>query len=209
MTSTPTATPTPSATIDNDDDNVDDEIEGGVPNPDGSGTGDGNRDGKDDNQQANVTSLPNAGEDDGYMTLESPAGTSLTDVTASAFSGDTPSGIDFPQGLLSFNITGLSAGESLTLTLLLQDVEQAPTSYWKFGPTSDEQSDHWYDFSYDGKTGAELSSDDYGNTLITLHLTDGGRGDADLTANGTLIDPGAPSMPGGASYQLYLPVINR
>jgi hypothetical protein len=59
------------------------------------------------------------------------------------------------------------------------------------------------------RTGAELSRDDYGHTLITLQLTDGGRGDAELNANGTLIDPGAPSMPGGTSYQLYLPVINR
>ena len=59
---------------DPDADGVPDEVEDAAPNG-----GDGNDDGTPDNQQANVTSLPNA-VDDQYVTLVSPPGTTLADV---------------------------------------------------------------------------------------------------------------------------------
>jgi hypothetical protein len=42
---------------------------------------------------------------------------------------------------------------------------------------------------FDGTTGAEIA----GN-LITLHFQDGARGDADVTADGVVTDPGAPAL---------------
>ncbi len=57
-----------------------------------------------------------------------------------------------------------------------------------FGPTVDNTVPHWYEFRYDGATGAEI----VGNTII-LHYVDGGRGDADLdNANGVI-----KASPGG------------
>jgi hypothetical protein len=40
---------------------------------------------------------------------------------------------------------------------------------------------------YDGTTGAVINGNE-----ITLHLVDGKRGDHDLTANGEIVEPGAP-----------------
>lgn len=59
---------------------------------------------------------------------------------------------------------------------------------FQYGPTVDDTSDHWYLFDYDGNTGAEID----GN-IITLHFTDGARGDADLAENSQIRDLGAPA----------------
>ena len=86
-------------------------------------------------------------------------------------------------------MTGLSVGEAFTVSLILHGNQSAPTTFWKYGPTPDNNSDHWYEFSYNGTTGAQIS----GN-IITLHFVDGERGDSDLSANGQLSDPGAPAI---------------
>ena len=62
-------------------------------------------------------------------------------------------------------------------------------TYYKYGPTPNNTTNHWYEFLYDGQTGAEIS----GN-VITLHFVDGKRGDDDLTANGIIVDVGAPAV---------------
>src|SRR5262249_35858589 len=43
--------------------------------------------------------------------------------------------------------------------------------------------------TFDGTTGAEIK-----DNVITLHLVDGGRGDADGIANGRIVDPGGPGV---------------
>src|SRR5262249_16954224 len=53
---------------------------------------------------------------------------------------------------------------------------------------------HWFNFTFDGSTGATFSTDAQGRTVITLHFVDGQRGDGDLTANGVIVDPGAPAL---------------
>ena len=58
-----------------------------------------------------------------------------------------------------------------------------------YGPTPDNASPHWYEFKFDGQTGAEFS----GNN-VALHFVDGARGDADLTENGQISDLGAPGI---------------
>jgi hypothetical protein len=113
----------------------------------------------------------------------------LVNVTAmdSPSASDSPEEVDFPQGFFDIQANGLAMGESIQISLTLHTGE-TPTAYWKFGPTADDASDHWYLFDYDGNTGAEID----GN-IITLHFTDGARGDADLAENGQIRDPGAPA----------------
>jgi hypothetical protein len=74
--------------------------------------------------------------------------------------------------------------------------EQRLDTYYKFGPTRDNQTAHWYEFLYDGTTGAELidNDGDGGIERIVLHLLDGERGDSDLAFNGTIVDPGGPAI---------------
>jgi hypothetical protein len=80
-------------------------------------------------------------------------------------------------------------------------VDATPTTYYKYGPTPNDPTDHWYEFMYDDQTltGAEIS----GN-VVTLHFVDGERGDDDLSANGTIVDQGGQELP--VPEQLPLPV---
>ncbi|MBU1170229.1 MAG: PKD domain-containing protein [Proteobacteria bacterium] len=149
---------------------------------------DGNEDGTPDRDQANVTALDSfAG--DAYVTLESPTGTVLSNVGASGnpSSADAPD-VDFPFGFFDFIIAGLTPGAGTTLTLYLPPGTTV-SSYYKYGPTPDNATAHWYEFLFDGTTGAEI----VGN-IITLHFVDGLRGDDDLdTTNGSVTDTGGPS----------------
>ena len=168
---------------DDDADGIENAVEDGAPNG-----GDGNNDGTPDSQQANVTSLPDSVAAD-YVTLAAPNGVSLEDVAAigNPSPGDAPAGATFPIGFLSFSLQGFVPGSAVPVTIFLSG-GQTIDSYYKFGPTADNLTPHWYPFLYDGATGAELLSD-----RIVLHLVDGGRGDADLAADGVIIDPGAPA----------------
>ena len=153
----------------------------------GPNNGDGNNDGIPDNQQDNVTSLPNA-VDERYVTLSSPEETNLAAVQA----GDNPSpdnappGVDFPVGFFEFTVQGVIPGGSTTVTLFLPPGATANT-YYKFGSTPDNATPHWYEFLFDGTTGAEIFAD-----RILLHFVDGQRGDDDLIANGEVLDWGGP-----------------
>ncbi len=103
-------------------------------------------------------------------------------------SNDAPSDIEFPYGFFEFTLEGIGINASTTVTLHLPDGETFDT-YYKFGPTPNDVSDHWYEFLNDGQTGAEING-----SIITLHFVDSMRGDDDLTANGTIIDIGGPGI---------------
>jgi parallel beta-helix repeat protein len=169
---------------DDDSDGVSDVVEGGAPNG-----GDGNSDGILDSQQDNVTSLPNA-VDEGYVTIVSPGETALENVSAgdNPSPADAPAGVEFPIGFFEFTVSGMAPGGSTTVTLLLP-VGHTVGTYYKYGPTPDNPTNHWYEFLYNGTTGAEILPD-----RIILHFVDGQRGDNDLTANGQIVDPGAPAI---------------
>jgi len=172
-------------TPDADSDGVDSAVEDGAPN-----NGDGNNDGIPDSEQLNVASLPNTNGD--YVTLAAPEGIVLVGVGAidNPSPGDTPPGAEFPAGFLSFVIHGVKQGGDVAVQIILHvPPETTVNSYWKYGPTPDDPTPHWYEFMFDGTTGAEIA----GN-VITLHFVDGARGDADLTANGVIGDPGAPAV---------------
>ncbi len=61
-------------------------------------------------------------------------------------------------------------------------------AYYKYGQTTGNTTDHWYEFLFDGTTGAEINAN-----IITLHFQDGQLGDDDLVEDGFIIDVGGPA----------------
>jgi hypothetical protein len=89
----------------------------------------------------------------------------------------------FPDGLFEFTIEGVTPGGSATFELTLPSAAR-PGRYVKWDPATGQVAD----FSFDGTTGAVFD-----DNVVTLHLVDGGRGDADGVANGVIVDPGGTS----------------
>ncbi len=175
---------------DTDLDGIADSIEDQAPN-----NGDGNNDGILDSDQSNVTSLHDAVNFD-FLTLVSPEGTVLAGVAALKADELAPPPVDvtFPFGLVQFTVENLDGAAGVDVELLLP-TGVAVNSYYKYGPTPDDESDQWYDFLFDGSTGAEVIG-----SRIILHFLDGSRGDDDLAANGQISDSGGPAV---ASPTLY------
>jgi hypothetical protein len=124
--------------------------------------------------------LPNGGTAD----VSGPEGTELFDVSFSAIAADPPppDGDAFPHGRLSFRALAVSPGQTARITV---DLPSVVTRYYTL--LSDRSG--WSDFSWDGTTGAEFGP---GNR-VTLTIRDGGRGDDDGQADGTIVASGAPA----------------
>jgi hypothetical protein len=92
-------------------------------------------------------------------------------------------GYNLPYGVLEFTVERVDLGGQIEVTLTFPDPLPAGTSYWKFGPTHEDGTEHWYSVpaTIDGNT-------------ITYVLTDGENGDDDLAVNGIIVDPGAPAV---------------
>ncbi len=165
----------------------------------GPRSGDGNFDGINDGTQPHVATFPNA-ETGGYVTFESDDQHRLQNVVnINNPDPDTaPPNVTFPIGHFQFEVTELEPGGSTTVTLY---TPRAIQSWWKYGPTPANPTPHWYEFTYDGRTGAEILAG-----RVVLHFVDGERGDSDLTANGVILDPGAPA---GFPHTVFLPSIER
>lgn len=163
---------------------------------------DGNGDGTPDWRQEHVVSFHTYGGDGTkhYTTLAVPLGQWVAHVEVrSGFEVPPPEGVGFPYGFFSFRLGGVPVGGSTTATLYLDG--PAPQTYYKYGRTPDTPADHWYEFTFDGRTGAEAT----GKTVV-LHFEDGMRGDHDLEANGMVLDPGGPAeiAPHAGLYFPYL-----
>jgi hypothetical protein len=169
--------------MDTDSDNLNDAVEDAHPN-----NGDGNGDGVLGGQQSNVASLPSV-KSGTYVTLAVPEGIILADVSNGVEPALLPalSGIGFPLGFLDHQLAGLTPGGATTVTVYLEDGVGINALY-KFGPTPDEPTPHWYRFTFDGRTGAKFFAD-----RIVLHYIDGQRGDDDLAANGVIHGAGGPA----------------
>ena len=85
-----------------------------------------------------------------------------------------PVDLEFAYGLVNLAITTVDSNGSAVVTLSFPE-DASPETYYKYGPTPDNPENHWYEFSYDGETGAQIE----GN-VIKLHFVDGKRGDANL-----------------------------
>jgi hypothetical protein len=148
---------------------------------------DGNADGMPDAQQGNVASFHTRTGD--YVTLACPQGMSLKNVSAIANPSpmDMPWEVGVPYGFLGFQVMDLTVGGAVTVDIHVP-VGSMVNSYYKYGPTPDNPTPHWYEFNFDGTTGAVVE----GN-VIHLYLVDGLRGDDDLIANGIVVVVGAPA----------------
>ena len=185
---------------DHDQDGVASQTEARAP-----GGGDGNSDGIPDRDQVNVASIPNA-IDGSYLTIAAPPGTRLenVDVFENPDPANSPRGVLFPFGFVSFEVSGLAPGEHTFVQIIIHGAP-TPTSFYKYGPTPLNQSDHFYLFDASGRAdcvsdpncvGAQMS----GNT-VTLFFTDGATGDADRRANGRVVDPGGLGVvPGDVNH---------
>jgi len=169
---------------DSDNDGISDEEEDSGPNG-----GDGNNDGIPDSQQSNVSCLRTC-DDLLYVTLETPSGTTINNCQAieNPSSGNAPSDIQFPYGFFEFTTEGVGISCATTVILNLPSGETFDT-YYKFGPTLNDGTNHWYEFLDDGQTGAQINGD-----VIILKFVDGLRGDDDLKADGIVIDIGGPGV---------------
>ncbi|MDY6903483.1 MAG: choice-of-anchor U domain-containing protein, partial [Thermodesulfobacteriota bacterium] len=159
--------------------------------PDGiSADYDGNGDGIPDHTQPGVASFHT---DSGleYVTLASSGGTFLSDVEPldNPSGSGLPGGYTFPFQFFSYTINNADPSGSATVTLYLPDGETMD-SYWKYGPTPGNATPHWYEFMWNGTTGAQID-----DNVITLTFVDGQRGDSDLDGtNGVIVDPGGPAL---------------
>jgi hypothetical protein len=165
--------------------------------------------------------------DGDHLALSAPAGSTFSgvhSVLADGKSGDPPApdpslNVDLPVGAVSFTLGGLLPGATTVVSLRMpQDVPV--NSWWKYGHEHSGDDPHWWNFTYDPATGtgakfstkhtgSATTGDVHTQTTVTLFLKDGARGDDDLTANGVIVDPGAPGfvLPAvsAAPYQPSLP----
>ncbi len=176
---------------DSDGDGIPDYMEQG-PDPENPDPAyDGNNDTIADYLQNNVTSCFTCNNTD-YVTLavtDPGGGATLSNVEALEPITVLPEEMDFPYGEFAFTINGLAVGGSATVELYLPDGEGCDT-YYKYGRTLDDQTEHWYEFMYEDTTGTGAVID---ANMITLYFVDGERGDDDLTADGVIMDDGAPA----------------
>jgi uncharacterized repeat protein (TIGR01451 family) len=93
-----------------------------------------------------------------------------------------PAGITFPFGFFSWNVVGLTPGQTITVTLTYPVPIAAGGQYWKVIDGT------WTDVT-------SLLGDNEGDNVLTLTITDGGFGDADGEADGRIVDPGGPGVP--------------
>lgn len=189
--------------------------------------GDANNDTVQDNIQNTVASFLT--DMDVYATIVSFPGSLLYDVsiTSNPSPDNMPNNADFKHGI--FQYTVVDSSPVVTVGVLMPEGDSSNT-YYKYGPTPDNLTPHWYDFSYDGTTGAEyIGQVNYGEikdldgsvvipgvnrSMFILSYIDGQRGDDDLTVNGEIVSVGAvsfdsvPSSGGGGAMSWYLMLLS-
>jgi hypothetical protein len=160
---------------------------------------DGNEDGEADAAQDNVASL-HSHDGTHYVTIVSPANTVLQKVKAdeNPSPGNSPPDVYFDFGFFELEVTGVERSGETTVSIILPEGQTVNTFYMYSG-TAEEGSPHWYEFRYDGQSGAQIN----GN-VITLHIINGGRGDGDVNGTDTEIE-----LLGGPSWNERLPASTK
>ena len=202
------------ATTTIDDDGVDAATEDAGPNG-----GDCNLDGTADRLQPSVTGLPSTDGD--YLCVVTTGGSGPPPRPGpTALSGGAAVRVNSPGNVATcvnrnvavVDIATLPADQTLavshlqirsplsleipcpaaTVTVLYFGVSELSQGvYRKYGPTASDPTDHWYTLA--ATLGTTTIADE---TVVTatLELTDGGDGDSDLLANGTIVDPGGVAL---------------
>lgn len=179
----------------------------GPPDQDGDGTPDveemgpegddplydGDGDGVPDHLEDNVT-VRHTLDGQYDFRASTPLHTGMAQITPVAVPepGGLPPGVILPFGVFAIQALGAveSGGE---LVLELEFPGGVPFNSWyQYGGPSDTPAPQWYEFVYDGQTGAELDG-----TRVILHLVDSERGDHDLLPDGNLLSLGGPAQVSG------------
>ena len=119
-------------------------------------------------------------------------------VTGNPASPPGPAPANFPHGLFDFTLGGCTPASTITMTIVYPAALPAGTQYWKYGPTPATPGPHWY----------VLPATITGNTVV-FSITDGGVGDDDLGANGTIVDQGGPGIPGAPGAVDSIPTLHE
>lgn len=194
-----------SGLVDVDTDGIAESVESMAPN-----NGDGNMDGTVDSIQSHVSSFLALNSD--YITLVTASDSEIRSVNVLQMSelAPVPDGLDFPLGVLDFEIKLPLFTTSAEVGLILP-AGIIPQTYYMYGPTPDDTNPHWYEFMYDelSGTGAIILGDvnftspvdgsQITRSAINLMFKDGSRGDSDLVENGVITDPGGPVISNSAS----------
>ena len=101
---------------------------------------------------------------------------------------DAPAGVAFPHGMFSFEVTGLTPGEEITLTVELPDPVPAGTKWWKY------HNNTWSPMNI---------GDDDGDNVITVTLKDGRTPDDEDAIPGQITDQGGPGYGGAVGWDTY------
>ncbi len=117
-------------------------------------------------------------------------------VPVSSVGVPAPAGLVLPYGLFRFEATG--CGTNATVTITYPAPLPAGTQYWKYGPTSAVPAGLWY----------TLPATVSGHRL-TVTFTDGGAGDSDLVADGTIRDPGGAAYAAAPVATEPIPTLDR
>jgi hypothetical protein len=135
--------------------------------------------------------------------VSAPASVSLSDVyfvtpLPSEPVPDLGSGQVRVPWLISFHVRLPTGIDTVAVSITLPPNYPHYTTYYKFGHQAPGDDRHWYAFFYNDELppiGAEFRTDPIsGQQIIVLHFIDGRAGDDDLTANGTIVDPGGPGF---------------
>jgi hypothetical protein len=131
----------------------------------------------------------NAGTGSGAVTASNNNGWSVSSASFAATPTVTPPyGVAFPNGILDLRLTTGTSGTNATVVVQYSTAVPAGAVYMKYGKTAANTTDHWYQLD---ASRAVFAND---RMSVTLTLTDGGAGDHDLLANGTIVDPGGPAL---------------
>ncbi len=177
---------------DGDADGVSDLEESGPDGTDPNYSGNG-EDLNPDWQEANVTSM-RTHDGKSYVTLEVDLPATLSDCRTVPPPPGGPAGVLFPYGFFGFTVKNAAAAPNETTVKLY--LPGATTTYYKYGPTPTDASDHWYEFLFDDPPGEPTGAEINGN-IATLRFVDGERGDDVLGDDNMIIDQGGPGAPPG------------
>jgi len=124
--------------------------------------------------------------------LRSTAGTlrNISAMRSLDIPADIRPGNTMPYGLYEFRIDGLTVNQAnpatVNVSVFFPDPLPNGTVWYKYDPAAGTVTDFTANATINGRQ-------------VTLHLTDGGAGDADDVVNGVIIDPGGPGTPSGGS----------